>query len=226
MTEPVSFSSRSGAPVSGAIALPAGDGPAPAVVLLQEYWGLNDHVRSLADRLAAAGFIAIAPDLYHGQIAADAADAHRLMTELKWSTALDEVGGAVDLLKAHPRSNGKVGVTGFCMGGAGALAAACNVAGVSAVVAFYGLPPAQYVDWAKAETPPIQCHFSATDPWAKPALAEAIRDTLVARGRAMALFVYDAPHAFMNDTRPEVYSPDNAKLAWGRMADFFHAHLG
>lgn len=226
MTEPVSFHSRSGATVHGVLALPPGHAPAPTVVLIQEWWGINGHVRSLVDRLAAAGFVVLAPDLYHGRVTADPAEAQRLMTELKWSTALEEIAGAAAFLKAHPRSTGKVGVTGFCMGGAGALASACNVPGLSAVVAFYGVPPARYVDWSAADTPPIQCHFSGRDQWARASSAEAIRDALTARGRAMELFVYDAEHAFVNDTRPEVYSPECATLAWGRMVEFFHKHLG
>jgi carboxymethylenebutenolidase len=195
-------------------------------VLLHEWWGLNGHIRSLLERLASAGFVALAPDLFHGQTAKDTADAQRLMTELKWSTALDEIAGAKAWLDAHPRSNRRVGVVGFCMGGAGALATACNVPGVGAAVAFYGVPPAAYADWEKADVPPIQAHFSATDQWARADFARAIRDTLTARGKTMELHVYDADHAFVNDTRPEVYSPENAKLAWSRMAAFFHEHLG
>lgn len=226
MADNIHFPSATGASVAAALALPAGNGPAPAVVVMHEWWGLNGHIRSLLDRLAAEGFIALAPDLYKGFIARNDKEAHAKMTELKWSEALAEVGGAIAFLKAHARSNGHVGVTGFCMGGAGTLAAACNLPGLSAAVAFYGLPPAEYTDWTKAATPPIQCHFSNTDGWAKPSLAAAIGDTLTARGRHFELFSYDAEHAFMNDTRPEVYNPDAATAAWGRMTSFFHKHLG
>ena len=193
---------------------------------MHEWWGLNGHIRSLLDRLAAEGFIALAPDLYKGFVATNDKEAHAKMTELKWSEALDEVRGAVAFLKAHGRSNGRVGVTGFCMGGAGTLAAACKVRGLSAAVAYYGLPPAQYMDWEHDETPPLQCHFSNTDGWAKPAAAQAIGETLKRRGRHFELFTYDAEHAFMNDTRPEVYDAAAAAAAWARMTSFFHAHLG
>ncbi len=226
MIEQVSFPSRTGATVTGALALPDGNGPAPAVVLLQEWWGVNGHIRSLVERLAAQGFIVLAPDLYHGQIATDPATAQRLMTELKWPVALDEVAGAKAWLDAHPRTNGRVGVTGFCMGGAGALLSACNVPGFGAAVAFYGIPPAQYTDWSKADTPPLQAHVSDRDQWVKVEAMEAVRDALAAHGKSLEMHVYQAEHAFVNDTRPEVYSPENAKLAWGRMVEFFHKHLG
>lgn len=226
MAENVSFPSRKGDTAHGVIALPPGDARAPAVVLLQEWWGVNAHIRSLVDRLAAEGFVVLAPDLYHGQTTRDASEAQRLMTELKWSVALEEIAGAQEFLKRHPRSTGKVGVTGFCMGGAGALLTACNLPGLSAAVAFYGIPPAQYVDWKGAETPPIQCHFSSRDQWAKAESAAAIRDTLAARGREFELHVYDAEHAFVNDTRPEVYDPESARVAWDRMVAFFRKHLG
>ncbi len=225
MTDNVSFPSRNGETVHGALALPPGDGPAPAVVLLHEWWGLNGHVRSLVDRLAAAGFITLAPDLFRGQTATNAADAQRLMTELQWSSALEDVAGAQAYLTSHPRSNGRVGVTGFCMGGAGTLAAACNLQGFSAAVAFYGIPPSQYVDWSKV-TAPIQMHVASRDQWVRVELATAIRDALASHGKPMDLHVYEADHAFVNDTRPEVYSPESAKLAWSRMVEFFHQHLG
>jgi carboxymethylenebutenolidase len=226
MIDSVTFPSRTGAPTAGVIALPEGNGKAPAVVLLQEWWGVNGHIRSLVERLSREGFIVLAPDLYHGTVATNPTDAQRLMTELKWSDALEEIAGAVNWLKADPRCDGHVGVTGFCMGGAGTLLTACNVPGVGAAVAFYGLPPAQYTDWKKADLPPIQAHFSATDPWAKPELATQIRDTVTARGKSFDLHVYDAEHAFVNDTRPEVYHPEHAATAWKRMVDFFHRHLG
>jgi carboxymethylenebutenolidase len=226
MSEDVKFVSRDGSSASGALALPPGEGTRGGLVLLQEWWGLNGHVRDLVDRFAAEGFVVLAPDLYDGVSTTDPAEAGRLMTELKWPVALEKIAGAAAFLRAHPRCNGKVGVTGFCMGGAGTFVCAANVPGFDAAVPFYGLAPAQYVDWTTANTPPIQAHFSATDPWAKASLAEGVRDALTARGRVMELHVYAADHAFVNDTRPEVYSPDNAKLALSRAHAFLHTHLG
>lgn len=225
MIENVTFPSRTGATVGAALALPAGDAKGPAVVLLHEWWGLNAHVRSLLARLADAGFVALAPDLYHGQIATNPDDARRLMTELQWSVALEEIAGAHKFLEGHPRAGAKVGITGFCMGGAGALATACNVPAFAAAVMFYGIPPAQYTPWATADVPPTQAHVSSRDPWVTVPAATAIRDALTARGRTFDLHVYDAEHAFVNDTRPDVYSPECAALAWSRMVAFFRTHL-
>lgn len=221
MTTRVTFQAKSGQKVEGELAEPAGSGKAGAVVLLQEWWGVNDHVRSLTDRLAKEGFLVLAPDLYHGRTTKDAAEAGKLMTELDTMKAVDEIAGAVGFLKAHARANGKVGVTGFCMGGALTLASAAHIAGLSAAAPFYGLPPAEKVDYAKV-TAPIQMHVAKNDEWVTVAKAEAVKDRI---GDKMELFVYDAQHAFVNDTRPEVYSPDNAKLAWGRMVAFFQKHL-
>ncbi|MBS2015176.1 MAG: dienelactone hydrolase family protein, partial [Deltaproteobacteria bacterium] len=153
MTTKASFTAKNGNPVNGELAEPpvtsGGEGRAPSLVLVQEWWGLNDHVRSLADRLAKEGFLVVAPDLYHGKVAKDAAEAGTLMTELDTLQAVGEIAGAAAWLKQHPRSNGKVGVIGFCMGGALSLASACHVEGLSAAVPFYGLPPAEKVDYAK-----------------------------------------------------------------------------
>jgi carboxymethylenebutenolidase len=224
MTEKVTFSAKSGGEASGELVLPAGGGKAPGVVLIQEWWGLNDHIRSLLDRLAAAGFVALAPDLYHGTSTKDPAEAGRLMTELDKPRALDEIAGAVRWLAAHEATNGKVGVIGFCLGGALAFAAAATIPELGAAVPFYGIPsPAP--DYAQVKCP-ILAHFAARDEWAKPAAAEAIRDELARRGHPMEVHVYDADHAFVNDTRPDVYNPEAAKLAWDRTIEFLRQHLG
>ena len=224
MTTRISFTAKSGGQLSGELAEPAGSDKAPSLVLIQEWWGVNDHIRSLAERLAKEGFLTLAPDLYHGKVTKDAAEAGQLMTALDTLKAVDEIAGAVKALKEHPRSNGKVGVVGFCMGGALSFASACHVEGLSAAVPFYGTPPAEKVDYAKV-TAPILAHFAKNDEWATVAKAEEIKKQLDARGQAMELCVYDAGHAFMNDTRPEAYDEKSAKLAWERTIAFFREHL-
>jgi carboxymethylenebutenolidase len=224
MTTRVSFSSRDGRTVEGELEEPAGAGKAPGVVLVQEWWGVNDHVRSLAARLAKEGFLVLAPDLYHGTVTRDAEEAARLMTQLDTLTAVGEIAGAAAFLKEHPRGTGKVGVTGFCLGGALSFAAACHVEGLSAVVPFYGIPAAEKVDYGKV-TAPILAHFARNDDWATVAKAEEIKSALDQRGHPMELQTYDAQHAFVNDTRPEVYDAANAKLAWERTVAFFRKHL-
>jgi carboxymethylenebutenolidase len=223
MAHKVTFPAKSGAPASGELVLPAGDGKHPAVVLIQEWWGLNDHIRSLLDRLAAAGFAALAPDLYHGEVTKDPGEAGKLMTALDTQAALDEIAGAVRYLAGHPRTSGKVGVMGFCMGGALSFAAAATIPELKAAVPFYGLP-SSIPDYSEVKAP-ILAHFAARDEWAKPAGAEAIKKELEARGQPMELHVYDADHAFVNDTRPEVYNAAAAKLAWDRSVEFLKQHL-
>ena len=224
MTTTVRFGAKGGSDIAGEIAEPSGTEKAPALVLIQEYWGINGHVKSLADRLASQGFLVVAPDLYHGKIAKDAAEAGQLMTALDTAAAMTEIAAAVAYLKEHPRGNGKVGVIGFCMGGALAFAAACHLEGLSAVVPFYGTPPADTVDYTKV-TAPILAHFAKNDQWATVAKAEAIKKELDAQGKPMQLEVYDAGHAFVNDTRPEAYDEKSAKLAWQRSIDFFKKNL-
>lgn len=210
--------------IEGELAEPAGTGKAPGVVLIHEWWGINDHVRDLTDRLAREGFLVLAPDLYHGRSTKDGAEAGKLMTELDTLKAVKEVEAAVSILKEHARGNGKVGVTGFCMGGALTLASACHVPGIEAVVAFYGIPPAEKVDYGKV-TAPAMMHVATKDEWVTVERAEAIKKELDARSHPFDLHVYDADHAFVNDTRPEVYDEKSAKLAWERTVAFFKKHL-
>jgi carboxymethylenebutenolidase len=224
MTTTVRFGAKGGSDIAGEMAEPSGTEKAPALVLIQEFWGINGHVKSLADRLALEGFLVVAPDLYHGKIAKDAAEAAQLMTALDTAAAMTEIAAAVAYLKEHPRGNGKVGVIGFCMGGALAFAAACHVEGLSAVVPFYGVPPADKVDYTKV-TAPILAHFAKNDEWATVAKAEAIKKELDAQGKPMRLETYDAGHAFVNDTRPEAFDEKSAKLAWQRSIDFLKKNL-
>ncbi len=223
-TTRVEFETKWGKKTSGDLALPAGSGKAGAVVLIQEWWGVNDHIRSIAARLAAEGFLVLAPDLYHGTVTKDPEEAGKLMGSLDWGRALEDIEAAATYLLAHERAGGRVGVLGFCMGGALTFKSAETISDFSCAVPFYGVVPADQYNVSKVRAP-ILAHFSATDPWAKPAVAEQIMKNLTARGGTMELYVYDAEHAFFNDTRPEVYSPDNAKVAWERSLKFLHTHL-
>jgi carboxymethylenebutenolidase len=228
MTSHVSFEGagdKSGR-VSGELAEPGGAGKVPCVVLIQEYWGLNAHIKDLVDRMAKEGFLVVAPDLYHGKVTTDPAEAAKLATALDTIAAVGDVAGAVAFLRSHLRSNGKVGVMGFCLGGAISLAAACHVEGLGAVSAFYGIPPANKVDYAKA-TAPIITHVAKHDEWVSVARMEGVKKDLESAGSpsSMEMYVYDAKHAFANDSRPEVYDAASAKLAWDRTVAFFKKHL-
>ena len=195
---------------------PAGGDKPPAVVVVQEWWGVNEQIQSVAQRFADAGFVALVPDLYHGQVAKNAEEAGRMMKALDHAKAVQEIAGAVAFLR--DRSNGKVGVTGYCLGGALAFASAVNIRGLAAVVPFYGLPGD--LDWSKIDAP-VQAHFSKHDQWATVSGAQKIKAAVKV---PMELHVYDAQHAFCNDRRPEVYHPEAAKQAWDRAVAFLRSH--
>jgi carboxymethylenebutenolidase len=224
MTQRVTISSPGQADLGGELALPPPGVRAPALVLVHEWWGVNDHVRSLADRFSREGFLVFAPDLFHGKTTKDAGEAGALMAALDWKRALAEIGSSVAFLGDHVHGNGRVGVTGFCLGGALTFAAAANVDGLSAAVPFYGLPKPEFAHWERVRAP-LQAHFAARDEWAKASIAKEIQGRLEALGRAMELHVYDADHAFVNDARPEVYDAEAAKLAWQRAVAFLKKHL-
>ncbi len=221
----IDFKTPSGQKCQGDLVVPEGEGKTPGVVLIQEWWGVNDHIRDVAARLAKEGFRVLAPDLYHGKTTKDPGEAAKMMGALDWKQALDEIAGAAEHLRAHESSNGKVAVMGFCMGGALSLASACNVPHLWAVTAFYGIPDPKFADYTKV-TAPIMAHVAGKDDWVKPEAARAIQKQIHDAGKVMDLHVYDdADHAFFNDTRPEVHSPANAKLAWDRTLAFFKKHL-
>lgn len=210
-----------GAGLSGALATPKG-GAGPGLVVVHEWHGLNDGVRALVDRFADEGFVALAPDLYRGEVAKDDERAAALMQGLKTSAAMVDVGAAVKLLRA--RGCAKVGIVGFCMGGAMAFAAASAVDGLACAVPFYGIPVAEYWDASKIRVP-IQAHFAKVDGWAKAEKAEELARAVSARGGRMELHVYDAGHAFMRAGDPKVYDAAAAKTAWPRAVGYLRAHL-
>lgn len=218
----VSFRRPDGQELQGYLAEPAQPNGAPAVVVIQEWWGLNDQIRGVADRLAHAGYLALVPDLYRGKKTAEEEEAHHLMTGLNFGdAATQDVRGAVQYLKTRAA---KVGCVGFCMGGALTLAASCFVEGLACAVPFYGVPSTPLDAFAKVRTP-IQAHFAKKDDWAKPEKAEQIQAKVRSGGGHMDLFVYDAGHAFMRDGDPSHYDADAAKLAWDRALEFLKKHL-
>jgi carboxymethylenebutenolidase len=214
-TQRVTFPSSAGE-ASGVLVTPDGAGKPPGVVVIQEWWGINDQIKSVAERYAAAGFAAIVPDLYHGKLAKDAEEAGALMKALDFGKAVQEIAGAAAFLRE--RSSGKVAITGYCLGGALSFASAVNIPGLAAVVPFYGLPGD--LDWTKV-TAPVQAHFATHDDWATVAGAQKIKAAIKV---PMELHVYDAQHAFCNDRRPDVYNPEAAKQAWDRALAFVRSH--
>ena len=215
MSERVKIRVKSGE-ITGVLETPTAGANAPGVVIIHEWWGVNEQIQITAKRWAEEGFVAIVPDLYHGKLAQNADEAGALMKALDFPNAVQEIGATVEFLRT--RCNGKVAVTGYCMGGALSFATAVNVRGLSAVVPFYGLPGD--LDWSKVDAP-IQAHFAQHDDWATVAGAQKIKEAV---NVPMELHVYDAQHAFCNEKRPEVYNADAAKQSWGRAVAFVRAH--
>lgn len=223
MSELTNISRPDGKDCPAYIAKPEGT-PKAGLVVIQEWWGLNDQIKKTADRIAKEqGYIAIVPDLYRGKLATDADEANHLMGDLDWGGAVTDIAACVKHLKET--SSLKVGVTGFCMGGALTILAALNVAEMDAGVCFYGIPPADAADPSKIDKP-MQFHFATDDDWCNAEAVGALEGKLKEGKVNYALFKYEAQHAFMNEQRPEVYAPDAAKQAWGRAMAFFAEQLG
>lgn len=199
----------------------AGDG-GPGLVVLHEWWGLNDGIRARAERFAAEGFTTLAPDLYGQEPTADAEKAAALATALQTESAMEIVARCVRELSRRTRR--KVGVTGFCLGGAMTFAAAASVEGISAVVPFYGNARPDYM-LADRMRCPIQAHFAYDDPYAKGEPAIDLARDLRTRGRRMDLFFYEAGHAFMREEDAEAYDAEAATLAWTRAIEFLKTEL-
>jgi carboxymethylenebutenolidase len=190
--------------------------PKGAIVVVQEWWGLNPHIKKVADRFAAAGYTALVPDLYRGKIATDADEASHEMGALDFmAAAKQDIRGCVQ----HLKPIGKVAVGGFCMGGALTLLAAMHVEEVDAGVCFYGIPPAAAGDPSTIAIPML-LHFANTDDWCTPALIDDLEAKLKAGGVNHTLHRYDAEHAFMNEARPEVFDEACATQAWERTLSF------
>jgi carboxymethylenebutenolidase len=194
----------------------------PGVVVIQEWWGLNPHICAIADRYAEAGFNALAPDLYKGRVAANADEASHLMNALDFADAThQDLAGAITWLAGN---SGKIGVSGYCMGGALTVAASVHLQGLAAAVCYYGIPPAAFADPAHIRIP-FQGHFANRDDWCTPAAVDALAAAMQGAGQAPDLHRYEADHAFCNTTRADVYDETAATLAWQRTLAFFSAHL-
>ena len=224
MTERFSFTAA-GESVDAAIARPAGTAPAGSVIVVHEWWGLNDGMRHICDRFAVEGFVALAVDLYGGRVATEPAVAMQLSGELKTARALEIVAAASEALRSEPRGNGRVAVTGFCLGGAIALAAACSVDGLLAAVPFYGIPKPEFFDVTKLRAP-VLAHYGDRDPVIPAERPKAIADAAHAAGKAFTLHMYEAGHAFMRETDPQAYVPEAATRAWERTIAFLRSTVG
>jgi carboxymethylenebutenolidase len=226
MGEMIEFPSN-GSADQGYLAVPT-SGSGPGVVVIQEWWGLVPHITDVCDRFAAAGFVALAPDLYRGKQTTEPDEAGKQMMALQLDRAARDMSGAVDELR---RRSGQetLGVVGFCMGGGLALVLATQRPdAIVACVAFYGIipwPEAQ-PDYSKARAH-VLAHIAEEDDYFGPEPAAALEKQLKDLGLDVDFYVYPgAEHAFFNDSRPEVYDQSASSLAWERTVDFLHTHLG
>jgi len=211
--------------VKGYLALPR-SGRGPGVVVIQEWWGLVDHIRDVCDRFAREGFVALAPDLFRGETASDPDRAGRLMMGLEIPRAARDLDGAARALLDNPAVDGpKLGVIGFCMGGQLALFAATRNPRVGAVVDFYGVHPNVKLDLAGLQAPVLGI-FAERDGFVTPEVAHKLEADLKAAGKRARCEVYPSvDHAFFNDSRPDVYAADAAARAWSETLAFLRAEL-
>ena len=210
---------------SGYLATPdAGSGP--GVVVVQEWWGLVDHIKDVVDRFAAAGFVALAPDMYDGQTTESPDEAGKLMMALEIDAAEKSLRGAIDyLLSRDDVAGSSVGTVGFCMGGQLSLYAACANPRVGACVDFYGIHPNVQPDLASLQAP-VLGFFAEKDAFVTPEVAKKLERDLQAAGKRADITIFEgADHAFFNDTRHQVYHASYAAQCWDRMLEFFGEHL-
>ena len=233
MGKMTSYKRPDGKSVNGYLAEPAQGAKAPGMVVIQEWWGLTDQIKGVADKLAKAGYRALVPDLYRGKVALEANEAKHLMEGLNFGDAAgQDIRGAVQYLK---KDSPKVGVTGFCMGGKYTFLAAARCSGIAAAVPWYGMLRANALDAANPEHAldvvadfrcPILAFFGAEDALIPQHDVGELRQRAQQTGRDLDAVVYtDAGHAFANESRPEAYRPEAADDAWRRALAFFATKL-
>jgi len=207
---------------------PVGAGPYPAVIVIQEWWGLNEHIKDVATRFAREGYVAVAPDLYSrlgNTVTADPNEAGKLMTSLHKPDGVADLLAVVSYLKTAAGVRGeRLGVTGFCMGGSYTVLLACESRDIKAAAAFYGEVPADDVV-ARLDCPLLYV-YGDQDGWIQKADVERLRATAQRQGKFADVQIYPGtPHAFFNDTRKDVYRAKEAQDAWARTLRLFKQHL-
>lgn len=210
----------------GYLAVPA-SGRGPGVVVIQEWWGLVDHIKRVCDRFAADGFTALAPDLYHGRSTTEPDEAQKEAMNLDIAVAAADLSAAVRHLLNSPRvTSPTVGVVGFCMGGGLALYIASQEPAISACVTYYGIGPArETLDVSKMKAA-VLGHWGERDHSYDHQAVERLEGRLRAAGVQVESFWYDADHAFFNDERPEVHVEEAAQLSWDRTVAFLRERVG
>lgn len=212
------------------VAGPQTTGKRPTIIIVQEWWGLTDHMKDIARRYAAEGYVAIAPDLYSRlghALTTDAGEAGKLMNSLKQEDGLTDLNATVGYLKSVPEVDAtKIGITGFCMGGSYALMLPCINSEIKAAVPFYGQVPNPDTPIQKLACPVLYI-YGEDDGWITKADVQRLAAALKKYNKPGEIKTYPgAPHAFFRDTDPSVYRPEAAKDAWARTKAFFKQHLG
>jgi len=210
---------------NGYLAIPK-QGSGPGVIVIQEWWGLMDHIKDVCERFAAEGFVALAPDLYHGKKTKSPDEAGKLMMALRIDEAEKDLSGAGQYLLDHDATTGdKLGVVGFCMGGALALYAATKNSNIGACVVFYGIHPNVKPDLPNLHAPVLGL-YAEKDTSVTPESVRELEGKIKSLGKQIEVIIYpDTDHAFFNDTRPEVYDAEASADAWQRTINFFRKHL-
>lgn len=214
-----------GGNTGGYLATPK-QGNGPGVIVIQEWWGLVDHIKDVCDRFADEGFVALAPDLYHGKATKSPDEAGKLMMAMRIDEAEKDLGAAVQyLLTSDSTTSKQIGVAGFCMGGALALYTATKNPNIGACVVFYGGHPKVKPDLPNLHAPVLGL-YGEKDGSVTPALAHDLERQVKELGKQIEVKIYPgAQHAFFNDTRPEVYNAEASADAWQRTIAFLRRHL-
>lgn len=218
----VSLELPSGRVVKGALARPE-EGPAPTMLLIHEWWGLNDHIKTMAATFASQGYLTLACDLYNGVVATTSADAGYTMGQVKPEEARETLVGWADWLKTHEGSTGKIGTCGWCFGGGWSLGASLATP-VDATVIYYG-NVAKSAEELSALKGPVLGHFGSRDTYINEEMVSGFQAALAEAGKAAEIYSYNADHAFANPTTAR-YDEEDAALAWERTTEFLKKHLG
>jgi carboxymethylenebutenolidase len=221
-TESVSITTKGGQKVSGALALPAKQ-PAAAVLLIHEWWGLNDQIKSMAVEFAKEGYVALAADLFGGAVAKSQEEAQALMQSLDSAKATDTLVSWVDWLRANPAVNGKVATIGWCFGGGWSINTALATP-VEATVIYYGKLP-QTASEVKSLSGPVLGHFGEQDQFINHAMVGGFEKAMKEAGKKLTVYWYNANHAFANPTGAN-YHKEDAQTAWTRTLQFLKQTLG
>ena len=237
-TSTISFKAD-GENIAGYLARPSSGGPHPGLIVLQEWWGLDGHIKDLTDRFAREGYAALAVDMYSfagNKVTLDADEAAKLMESLRYDTAMRYLNGGVDYLARADFARGdRIGVAGFCMGGGHSLLMSCLNKEIKAAVAFYGQivndqptenNPVNPIDLVPQMSCPLLFVHAGLDEWITLDHADRLRDAMKKSNKEGEVKSYpNAPHAFFNDTKPDIYRQEEAQDAWRRTLAFLRRHL-